>query len=205
MTPTRLGTMIGTLSLVLLTTGCGVPTQSAPEAHASLPRGGGNVMSPSPTGTDFPTATATQGLVEVFFVGDTGLIPVIRRDVDRTPEGVLRALLNGPTVTEQRSGLASLLNADDVASIRRLDDGSVVVSLTPAFDDLAAVEQRRAIGQVVLSLSESGAATAVNFERGGVALVLPDASGYPVTGRLTRDDVIDLVAPGHLTSVPSQP
>jgi hypothetical protein len=201
----RLSVMTGAALLMLAASGCGVTTQSAPEAHASLPRGAGNVASPSPTGTDLPTATATQGNVQVFFVGDAGLIPVYRRNADVTPDGVLRALLNGPTVAEQRAGLASLLNTDDVAGIRLADDGSVVVSLTPAFDDLAAVEQRRAIGQVVLSLSESGAATAVNFERGGVALVLPDASGYPVTGRVTRADVIDLVAPGHLMPMPAQP
>jgi hypothetical protein len=198
---TRLFLMAATL-LVMASSGCGVTTQSAPEAHASLPRGAGS-QSPGPT--DTATAPATRGDVSVFFVGEAGLIPVIRRNADTTAEGVLRALLNGPSVEEQRSGLASLLNTDDVAGISLLEDGSVVVSLTPAFDDLAAVEQRRAIGQVVLSLSESGAATSVNFERGGVALVLPDASGYPVTGRITRDDVIDLVARGHLMPMPSQP
>jgi hypothetical protein len=198
---TRLPLMAAAL-WVMAASGCGVTTQSAPEAHAALPRGAG---SESPAPTDTPTAPATRGDVAVFFVGDAGLIPVIRRNADATAEGVLRALLNGPSVEEQRSGLASLLNTDDVAGIRLLEDGSVVVSLTPAFDDLAAVEQRRAIGQVVLSLSESGAATSVNFERGGVALVLPDASGYPVTGRVTRDDVIDLVARGQLMPMPSQP
>jgi hypothetical protein len=184
---------------VLTASACGVPTQSQPEAHASLPRGPGN-SSASPTSTLQPDPPAPQGVVAVFFVSDKGLIPVVRQDADMTPDGVLRTLLAGPTVSEQRAGLASLLNTDDVAGLRILEDASVVVSLTSAFDDLSATEQRRAIAQVVLSLTESGAATAVNFERGGVALVLPDASGNPVASRITRDDVIDLVAPDHLTT-----
>jgi hypothetical protein len=175
--------------LVVLLTACGVPIQGQPEAQPPLPRIATSAASPTETETE-PVA---RGTVTLFFIAEGGVIATSRAGIELSPAGVLQALLRGPTVAEQRLGLASLLNPGDVADIAMTDDGAVVVSLSARFDQLSVTEQRRAIAQTVLSLDASGIARSVFFERGGVPAVLPDAAGNPLSGRVTRDDVKDLI------------
>lgn len=198
MTSTIRRRIVVALAMTVLVGGCGLPVQEQPQAQPSLdaatPVASASVTDPGAPATSSPEPSSREGELLVYFVTEEGLVPV-PREAGLTPAGVVEAIVQGPTLEEQRLGLASLLKADDVEFAGTSGALTALVSLTAAFDELTAEEQRLAIAQVVLSLDDSGVATSVFFQRGGVPLVLPDAAGIPVSGQVTRADVQDLLVP----------
>lgn len=168
---------------VLLTCGCGIPTE--PSANRindeSVPFG---LLSSAPaTGT---SEKAAGGSLSVFFVRDDRLVAVERR-VDGAPDAAqaLSQLVIGPTQEEQDAEIGT--NASDVplAVAPAPQPGVVTVDLGERVSELPSRVQTVALAQIVYTLVDLPGIDAVEFTVDGepVDVLRGDGSlsGGPVT------------------------
>ncbi|MEU6077969.1 GerMN domain-containing protein [Micromonospora sp. NPDC047074] len=186
--------MGGTLVVLGLLAGCGVPTESGPRAVAPPP-------GPFPTSgtvvtTPTPTLTSGRAMEVLCFVRDDRLVRVERR-VDGTPtvDAQLQHLLAGPTAAERDTGLTTALPGAVAVATARPRGTEVDVDLGGAGDDTGRSDEVLAFGQIVCTLTARSDVDTVAFLRAGAPLGVPRADGSLSQRPLAADDYAGLVAP----------
>lgn len=181
-------------------TGCGVPTGGAPDPIPSsdLPA----ALTDDVPATTTPSATdAAAGQPRVFLV-DAGdlLVPRGRSvdgDVRDQVEDLLAALAEGPTPSERREGLTTALSAQAGLAVRELSGGTATVELTSGTDTATGLQSRRAVAQVVLTVTSVAGVESVLLTQDGSAVEAP----LP-TGELTTRPLVATDYAGYLTGPP---
>lgn len=178
------------LGAVALLTACGVtPEQKARALDADA--------APYRVVTrDAPDVSFGARRFSVFLVRQRALVAVPRRTTGApTPPVLLSALAAGPSEAEQAAGITSGLSLGLEAAVKSVDGGVVTVSL-PARTDSTRTDAVLGFAQIVLTLTQLPAVTAVRFEAAGLPLQVPRADGSLADGALTRRDYAPLVPPG---------
>jgi spore germination protein GerM len=172
----------------MLSTGCGVQSESAPELldPSSAPlREVQASPSPAPTGT---------GRALVYLTRDGVLVAVLRRvPVQVRPSQVLAVLASGPTNREKDAGLASAVPPAWHTDDRLSRDGTVTVQLDPNGASGSRTDEVLAYAQVVLTLTSLPEVDGVLFSRGDAPLPVPRADGSLTDQPLTRRDYVALL------------
>ncbi len=167
----------GALVSLLVTVGCGLPTDKAPtrvEVPAGLfPDDNQRVVGAL---TDTPSTS----LHAVYFLRD-GLLVEVRRPL-ATPvflDAPLNSLLAGPTPTEAENGLESAVPAGtEFVDVQLLRNKVVSIHLNNVFFEVEGAQRVRAVAQIVFTASALARdSQGVLFYLDGVAQSLPDGAG----------------------------
>ncbi|MET0326142.1 MAG: GerMN domain-containing protein [Ilumatobacteraceae bacterium] len=130
------------------------------------------------SGTTTTTTVATEQ-VDLYFVDGTQLAPVpVNLVRGPSPSRVVAALLAGPQGGPAGVGLRSKLPEDLVNTVVESGTGFVTVDMVgDAFQRIDPLDQRVAIGQLVLTLTERPGVGQVRFTLDGVGLRVPRLDG----------------------------
>ena len=136
---------------------------------------------PPQTTTTLPQITTTTLAlqdVRLYFLTGLQLVPIQRSlAAPATASQVLAALVEGPPSGQLGVGLRTALPATDDIVVT-LERGVATVDLPAGYvDQIPATEQRRAIAQIVLTLSVLPRASLVVFQQAGEALAVPRGRG----------------------------
>ncbi len=214
----------GAVSVSLLVA-CGVPVDPSVRGIDSVPFG----LMRTSTSTSSTTTTSTTIPVASTVVETTVVSSTV---ADPTIEPVPLYFLNGDRFVEERRSVAvdaplfdivfelvrgpvnpivgttfltSVVNFGDVLDVR-LEAGLATVELGEGFTSLPAGEQRRLIGQLVLTLASQRGVGQVRFTVSGNPLDVPQGDGTFGTDALSRDSFLSLVdASGDLSSPAADP
>jgi hypothetical protein len=133
-----------------------------------------------PVTTTVPETTTTLAVetVELYFLTGLQLVPIQRSLASpATPSQVLAALIEGPPTGESGVGLRSALPADEDLAVS-VDRGLAMVDLPEGYlTGIAPSEQRRAVAQIVLTISVLPRASLVVFTEGGEEIAVPRGGG----------------------------
>lgn len=174
---------------LVLSGGCGVPTEDSP--RAVTPSGGFRAVSP---GATTPTSRPGPFTETLYMVRDGKLVPVTRSATEAPPIGdQLSALLAGPTETEREADNTSALTGLAVNPQVRLNAGEARVDMGSQPQDAGRNDQILAYGQIVCTLVSRPDVDAVAFYQDGYRLGVPRADGSLVQGTLTCTDYASLV------------
>jgi spore germination protein GerM len=187
-----------TLVLVAFLVGCGIPDSGdvsrIPDnkigaLNDTLPTTSTSTTTPAtiePTTTTIQAESTTSTIatedVTLYFISGGILTPFIRgmRKGASSPE-VLQALQEGPPTGDNAVvGLRTAVPAKDEALMNVTEDGSGVATVilpTNFYDTVKQEDQRLAIGQIVLTLTEVGRIGQVRFTLGGQPIGVFRGSG----------------------------
>lgn len=204
----RTGAVVAT-TIVAMTAfnGCGVPEDASdrPVNKADVQFG---LLDPIVTTTSTTTTTtrlpppsiprSTTTLpafwLDLYLVQNQKLVGVRRPiGVESTVAAVLDALQH-PTPEEMLGGRRSELTDAGLVLSASSGGGSANVELGESFTSLLGSNQQLAIGQIVYSLTEVAGIGSVAFSLGGSALEVPGIDGGLISGPISRDDLVSLVA-----------
>jgi Sporulation and spore germination len=171
-------------------------TTEAPETTVAPPQ----TLPP----TDPPTTIAdtTVEYFPLFFVvGDRFVEERRQLPVDATLTEVIDALATGPISAESPTFARSVVQPGDVQLSAK--DGLVTADLDARFRDLQPPEQRRLIGQLVLTLTSQRSVGQVLFTLGDQPIDVPRGDTTFGTGSLARGAFSDLIEnPSLVTTLP---
>ena len=201
--PRRISLAVVALAVALLGAACGIPQDSSPNHldAADLPAS----LTSTPT-------TAARGhpqgvLVEIYFVEADRL--VARSRVVAGPRDVtaaLGALLDGPTLPEEASGISTAVSSGTTVLAVHVDKAHALIDLSSDFANTGGPDQILAIAQVVYTATWVAPVTSVSFELSDQPVSVPAANGTLVNGPVDRGDYASLLAPGQSEPPPaSQP
>lgn len=181
----RVQALVAALALVTLA-GCSIDAQQrARTTEASEVPFGLAMEEPRPPADDGPVPAAS--VVRIYFVGDDEMLRAVDRRVDAAEiDEVVASLLDGPTPEEARAGIASALLDQTIIESATLSGGIVAVELAPAFLDGPA-DSRRALAQIVYTMTGLPGVGRVSFTIGGEAIEVPRGDGTLTTGSVSRD------------------
>jgi spore germination protein GerM len=187
-----------TLVLVAFLVGCGIPDSGdvsrIPDnkigaLNDTLPTTSTSTTTPAtiePTTTTIQAESTTSTIatedVTLYFISGGILTPFIRgmRKGASSPE-VLQALQEGPPTGDNAVvGLRTAVPTKDEALMNVTEDGSGVATVvlpTNFYDTITQEDQRLAIGQIVLTLTEVGRIGQVKFTLGGQPIGVFRGSG----------------------------
>lgn len=163
--------------LVLLVTGCGIPSESSPRGIPSESISpSGSSPSPSPS-----TVPGPKQQVTIYLVQDNQPAPVMRL-VTRSPgpNDLLEALLQGADELEKAESYRSVAFKGATADTRVPPNGVVTVQLPPLKDDTVqqpTLDQILGYAQIVLTLTANDDVKGVVFVQDGAPIQPPDADG----------------------------
>lgn len=199
--------LVGAVVAALLLVSCGPRTQD----RATLLRGvPSDLTAPTTTSTTTttvlpaPTTTAvpSEGVL-LHLVTEDDIRPVLRAmPMNPSPQDVLDALIAGLPAGvlsfPVRSALPS--NLDATVSVER---GLAIVDTDESLlTDISPLDQRLAIGQIVLTLTSRPGIGQVSFRVAGVPRAVPRAGGElaPPDEPVAYDDYSALLSPGIITA-----
>lgn len=181
-------------------TGCGLPTNSGPQAipRAQVPF---RLLSPSPPRTAPTTVPASVlALAQIYLVGTNQAPTPVGRyvPVRATLLSTLDALMEGPTTVEATNGYTTAIPAQTRVLSAVQSTGSsgtvVTVDFNSVFGQVSGTAQVSAVEQVVLTVvSQVGPDTGVDFQIDGHTIAVPTGNGEQVTGPVY---VLDFVPRG---------
>ncbi|MDA2967446.1 MAG: GerMN domain-containing protein [Actinomycetota bacterium] len=124
------------------------------------------------------SSTIPVELVSLFFVAGTQVVPIDRPLLSpAAPPQVLAALAEGPPEGDAAAGLRSALPIDFAAQVT-LERGIATVVLPATFiTDLPGSEQRLAIAQIVLTLTQQSGVGQVRFTSNNEPQTVPRGRG----------------------------
>jgi spore germination protein GerM len=187
----RTARIVLVVAALLAPAACGFPAQSdaAPIPGEELPVG------LRPGATSATAVPANSERVTIWLVDGERLVPV-RHDV-QAPAGVAsvtNALLAGPTEVDQRRGLRSALPDPAVAVGAESSRGLATVELNESFAEISPEDQLLAVGQFVLTLTETPGVGSVGFKIAGEPVAVPLPTGESTDSPVFREQYIDLTA-----------
>jgi hypothetical protein len=186
---TRLQTGV-TAAVVLATlAACGISAQDQPREVQPPPGPYGALASNRPPSAEPGTVR------EVLYFTKDGSLVAVNRLVrgEPTPTDLMRALLAGPTESEQNLGIGSALSGIDIASDIRVVNGLATVDLTATPEGTGRSDEILAYAQVVCTLDARAAVTKVNFTRHGQPIGVPRDNGALAENPLTTADYAALI------------
>lgn len=181
--------------IALVAAGCGVPRDDAPQVIASdqlpieLVEGQQATSSTplSPDATDF----------QIWMVGGDNKLATVAREIPRTPEAVLTALLNGTFPEERALDITSAITRSTGATVVGVqeEDRIAFVDLTEgSLEGIAASEQELAFAQIVYSLTGLVEIDSVVFTIDGEAISFRIDGGATNPGQaVSRTDFESLI------------
>lgn len=201
----------GTAALCLALISCGVPTQDTAQPLATeviAPPAIPETPAPSPSAatepasSPQPTPSAINVLVDLWFAGDTGLLPVPTEVVPpESGQAILAGLVAGPPENEQlRTVVVDPLTGNPLVSVFEGEptviapDASVFIALAPEFTALPPNEQVLVLGQVVISISGAGLGAVEFVDSTGSPVAVPLPDGRLLDRPATTSDYISLAA-----------
>lgn len=200
----------GTAALCLALISCGVPTQEtaqplptevvAPPAIPATPSPSPSVTA-EPTNSPEPTQPVSL-LVDLWFAGDTGLVPVPTEVIPPDSEqAILAGLVAGPPENEQlRTVVVDPLTGNPLVSVFESEPvvvtpgAAVFIALSPEFAALPPNEQVLVLGQVVVSISGAGLGAVEFVDSTGSPVAVPLPDGRLLDRPATTSDYISLAA-----------
>ncbi len=196
MRPVRLLAMaILVVGVLALAVSCGVPDESqASAAGADEVPFGLLEDEPLPPPATVPPPAST--VIRVYFLtpADERLVAVdrsVEEGVDVDLADVIDSLLLGPTVPETAQGIVSALPRGAVADAS-LVGGVANVDLAEEFAGLDGSTQRRAIAQIVYTLTSRPGVGRVAFTLAGQPVEIPRGDGTLTSGSVSRDGYREL-------------
>jgi LysM repeat protein len=157
----------------------------------------------APTSTIAPTTLVdlTTESVQLFFVfGDRFVAERRVMPVDAPLTDVLLELIRGPEEPFVSVFPVTVVNVGDVLSVTA-SEGLATVELNSRFNDLVAAEQRKLVGQLVLTLGSQRGVGQVAFTVNGNQLDVPQGDGTFGPDALSRDSFLSQVeGPPDLTT-----
>lgn len=187
-----------TATAIAATTGaCGVPTGGDPEAipAAEIPA---ELTSRPPAATS-GAAEQTAGQPVVYLVDPADVLVPRGRPVEGDARDQLDDLLDslaaGPTAAERADGLATALSAQAGLAVGDLSGGTATVELTGVTDTVTGQQSRRAVAQVVLTVTSLPAVQRVLLTQDGDAVEAPLPSGELTSRPLTATDYGEYLTP----------
>lgn len=185
------------LAVTLLLSSCGFPADDAAE-HI------GNERLPDALQTDqsepLATANATEAATVWLIDGDQLVAARHRVAAPASVESIINDLLNGPTEAEQARGLRSAVPDPSVIDGVTLARGTATVAVTGSFADIPTADQLFAVGQLVLTLTDSRGVGSVEFSRDGAVIAVPLPSGETSESPVYRDQYLSLRDPPVATT-----
>jgi Sporulation and spore germination len=148
-----------------------------------------------PTSSTTTTTIVDQSieLIPLYFVNGDRFVEERRLlPADYSLLDVVLELAKGPQDGEFQTFPTTFVNFGDVVDITK-EEGLATVELSPRFNDLTAAEQRRLVGQLVLTLGSQRGVGQVRFRVAGNSLEVPQGDGTFSTDPLSRDSFLGLV------------
>lgn len=176
--------------LLVVASGCGVPTESRP---GLLPddRVPAALSSPPPHPPAMDPVDAT--VFNVYLIDEERLRPVPRAVVgDVNLAERLEALRAGPTADEAGAGLRSALNDEASIRISRVSAAVATVDLPLGLAELVGSDQVLALAQLVFTLSEDPVIDEVLFTVEGEPVAAPVEDGTLLGRAVGRSDFATL-------------
>ena len=145
-----------------------------------------------------PTVDPAFDLI-VWLLDSEGRLVPRPRQIERSPRALVQSLLLGPAEGESETGIRTAIRS--TATLVSIDDDDTQTafvnlgpdSLPPVTGDL---ERRRAVAQIVFTLTELAEIDAVTILIGGERLPMPTDSGFSESGAtLVRSDFASLAPP----------
>lgn len=200
------------LLVLALAAGCGLPTDSGPQAipRAHVPF---RLLSPSPPPTPTTTApTSVLALVQVYLVGANQQPVAVGRyvPVRATLLSTLDALMDGPTTVEATGGYTTAIPPGTrVLSAVQASTPSgttVTVDFNESFGQVTGSAQVSAVEQVVFTVADQvGPDTGVVFEIRGNPIDVPTGNGVQVNGPVHALDFLPGPTTTTTTTAPAAP
>jgi spore germination protein GerM len=193
--------------LLMTLTGCGIPQQEEPTVidPANVPFG--LLSSTDPTSRPDTRVELMPTSTTVYFVAQDRLSGV-HRDIGVGPASrrlaaVLRALLQGPSDSEQARGLTSAIPPGLRLRLVSLVDRTATIDLSGDVAGLSAEQGTLTVAQVVLSVVALPGVDRVQLTSGGRPIEAPLGDGSLTSEPLTADGYLMLVDSGPDTDKPS--
>jgi len=198
----------GTAALCLALVSCGVPVQDSAQPLPS-----GVIAPPALPATPTPTASESEATLEpipdpinqqvdLWFAGDSGLVPVPTIvSPPNDPEAIVAGLVAGPPEDQQlRTVVVDPLKGIPLISVftgepaTTLPGAAVFIALAPEFASLPPNEQVLVLGQVVISISGAGLGAIEFVDAAGSPVAVPLPDGRLLDRAATTGDYITLAA-----------
>lgn len=187
---------LGAVVVLATVAACGVPTDGGTTLSGpdDVPFGLLEEQPPPPV----QDTSAADLPVEIYLVDDSQerLVPVTRRVTDRSLDGLVAALLDGPTAAEGDAGVTTAIPDEQLVLSVELAGGVAAVDLAETFADLDGDKQRLALGQLVFTLTGSPGVGRVAITLAGRVVEIPRGDGALTSGSVSRDAYRDIVASG---------
>lgn len=200
--------------LTVMVGGCGVPLEDSaqPLPPEVIPPpivvptlepepSTGPTASPSPSSSPSPTVAVE--IVDLYFIREDGLVPLVS-DLPSpvAPQVVLDGLAAGPPAeTGLRSVVVDPLTGTALVSeyvpsgSESLPTADATIAVASSFSSLPSAEQVLLLGQVVLSLSSAGSNTVSIVDEAGSPLAVPLPDGRLLDRPATALDYASLIRP----------
>lgn len=219
--PLTVPTLAATAVVVMALVSCGVP-----EDQIDRPVGAAEVqfglldpvvttttttttttrVPPSSTTILLPTTTILSYGIDFYLIQNQRLVAVRRSTTEKPTIDAALDALSRPTFEEAVGGRRSELTDPGMVLSVVAKGGSATVELGEVFSTLLGSDQLLAIGQIVYTLTEVAGIGSVAFTLGGSPLEVPGVDGGLISGPISRDDLLNLVAtPTTTIAVPSVP
>jgi hypothetical protein len=198
------------VAVALAAAGCGVPLEDSAQAlppEVIPPPIVAPTQTPTPSPSPSPTPTATVSpppaieVVDLYFIREDGLVPLVSDlPAPTDPQVVLDALAAGPpTATGLRSVVVDPLTGTALVSQFvpageiPLPTADATIAVASQFSSLPSAEQVLLLGQVVLSLASAGARTVSIVDEAGSPLAVPLPDGRLLDRPATALDYASLI------------
>lgn len=173
----------------LLCAACGVPSEQSAQR---VPAGQVPFQLADTTAPGTTEGVGRPDELPLYLVRDDRLVAVSRVVVPADAETALAQLAQGPTPNEVDLGMRTAL-VPDLATTVEDEEGLLVVDLDEEFTSLAPIEQRLALAQITLTVTQFGR-DAVRFLVAGQPASVPRGDGTAIDRPVTRDDYAELIA-----------
>lgn len=180
-------------ALLLAVAGCGIQTDAEPRDIP--PEDRRDLSAPAVAEPGQLTGAARIYLVETDRSGERSRLRAVNRDVPNTAIDVVRALLAGPTATEQEDRLRTTIpEGTTLNSAAFVSPGTLALDLSSEIFDATGDVLIDAVAQLVFTASELDRVSRVRLLVDGVAQPWPRGDGQLVSEPLTVFDFPDRVA-----------
>ncbi len=173
---------------MLLFTACGIPTEVRPRtlAEEAVPFG---LLDPTSTTTTSAVPAVAAVPTEIFLVREERLARAPRRvPAPISLDGLLAALLDGPTSEEAAAGLRTALAPDTGIRSASTAAGIASIDLSESFAEVEGTEHILALAQLVFTATALPGVGAVDFKLAGSPVEVPTGDGTLTYGPLRRAD-----------------
>jgi spore germination protein GerM len=180
---------VAAIAIVVVLAGCGVSSRDE-LSTADADEVPYDLLAPEvPTSTSTTEPRRETARAAVWFVAGGSIVPLFR-DVPGPAdlEGLLAALVAGPTEGEARLGARSSIAADAGGITARIDRRTAVIELPAGFASAAPREQLLGLAQLVYTATELASVDTVRFDIGGAQVAVPRADGSVTDEPLRRID-----------------